>query len=101
MPQSRVRALDIHRVEDAHVRLPAVRYVLTLDAGSLDFTTASRRTDDLKTTGIHDETGRKYFVRTLRLDTEGTPDSVLHHAIQGLMTARRMLADSETGENRG
>ena len=101
VPQSRVRALDIHRVEDAHVRLPPVRYVRTLDAGSLDFAAASRRTEFLKTAGIHDEPRRKYFVRTLRLDTEGTPNSVLRHAIQGLMTARRMLADSETSENHG
>ena len=69
------------------------------DCVSLDFAAASRRTEFLKTAGIHDEPGRKYFVRTLRLDTEGTPDSVLHHAIQGLMTARRMLADGETNQD--
>ena len=68
---------------------------------SLDSAAASRRTELLKNAGIHDEPDRNYFVRTLRLNTEGTPDSVLHHTIQGLMTARRMLADSETSENRG
>ena len=69
------------------------------DGVALDFAAAARRTEFLKDAGLHDEPGRKYFVRTLRLNTEGTPDSVLHHAIHGLMTARRMLADNEKSQD--
>ena len=69
------------------------------DCVTLDFAAASRRTDELKKAGIHDEPGRKYFVRTLRFNTEKTADVVLLHAIQGLTTARKMLADSKNHES--
>ena len=69
------------------------------DGVTLDSAAASRRVDHLKKAGIHDEPGRKYFVRTLRFKTDGTPDVVLLHAIQGLAAARKMLADREAAKH--
>ena len=67
------------------------------DCVTLDSAAASQRLDTLKKAGIHDDPGRRYFVRTLRFETDGTADVVLLHAIQGLTTARKMLADQESG----
>ena len=68
------------------------------DCVTLDSAAASQRLEKLKTAGIHDEPGRRYFVRPLRFETEGTADVVLLHAIQGLTAARKMLADEENQE---
>ncbi len=68
------------------------------DGVTLDSAAASRRVDHLKKAGIHDDPGRKYFLRTLHLQTEGTADVVLLHAIQGLTAARKTLAESESRE---
>ena len=43
------------------------------DGVTLDSAAASRRVNHLKKAGIHDEPDRKYFVRTLRFETDGHP----------------------------
>ena len=84
---------DVYLITSHPTDMSGERFDWIDDCVSFDSATAGGRIRTLEKAGIHDEPGRRYFVRTLRVETEGTADVVLLHALQGLTAARKLNAD--------
>ncbi|MCY4505663.1 MAG: hypothetical protein OXG35_01685 [Acidobacteria bacterium] len=68
------------------------------DQVSFDSASAGQRLEEIKRLDPHGEPGRRYYVRSPRVETRGTAEVALHHALQGLTAAHEREMKREAQE---